>query len=108
MESSNIMMFSQQAVTGIVPVIGMERAPPDFFAKIVGSGNEHARAMSIVSSVSQWSRGDDSEVICGAVMQIAEFLAAEGRLLHEILAQNDDFPILLVYFLTSEKRTPHC
>ena len=83
MESLNIMVFCQQAVTGIVP-IGMERVSPDFSAKIVGSGNERARVISIMSSVSQWSRGDDSEVICGAVTQIAEFLAAEGRLLHEI------------------------
>ena len=84
MENPNIMVFCQQAVVGIVPIIGMERVSPDFSAKIVGNGNEHARAMSIVSSVSQCSRGDDSEVICGAVTQIAQFLASEGRLVHEI------------------------
>ena len=84
---ANIMMFCRQAMVGIMPITGIQSVPLGFSAKIVGNGGEQARATLIVSSVSRSSHGNNSDMICSAVNQIAQFLAARGRLVHEILPE---------------------
>ena len=82
---ASAMAFRHHITTGIMPSVGMGDVPSGFSAKI--AGDEGARAVPLVSSVSEWSRYDDSESICGAVTGIAQSLAAQGRIVHEILPE---------------------
>ena len=80
-------VFWEHITAGIMPFIGMRDTPPTFSAKIAGNENERARATLLLSSVSEWSAHSNDELICGAVTGIAQSLAAQGRIAHEILPE---------------------
>ena len=80
-------MFWQHITAGIMPFIGMRDTPPTFSAKIAGNENERSRATLLLSSVSEWSAHSNDELICEAVTGIAQSLAAQGRIAHEILPE---------------------
>lgn len=80
-------MFWHSITAGIMPLIGMGDTPPTFSANIAGNENERARAVPLLSSVSEFSEHDDDELICGAITGIAKSLAAQGRIAYEILPE---------------------
>ena len=87
--SQNVYMFTQDIPLAVMPIGGKAENHEDFNVKLKGTQSEFEIAKQLIADIGKHDRRDLKENVCGAVEQVVQRLAWEGRAAYEILRDED-------------------
>lgn len=80
-------MFTEDVPLAITPF--RVRNSDDFRVEIIGDAEDHSKTIAVLQSIQEYEQHATSEIVSGAIQEIARRLAWQGRSIYEIIRDNN-------------------
>lgn len=83
----HIYMFANDVHLGVMPIGGHSYKHPEFKVQFEGEKIDNEKAIQLCSSLAEFDRHNDCELICDVINTTANYLSWEGRAVYEIIRE---------------------